>query len=74
MMKREFKGCSFAVKMSSSHSTIFVHEFAFYFIYFIFLYFNNSRKLAAVSQWDWDHNSIKLGTKQVIYQKLANFI
>ena len=60
--------------MSSSDSTIFVHEFAFCFIYFIFMYFNNSRNLAGVNQWDWDHNSIKLGTKQVIHQKLANFI
>ena len=25
-------------------------------------------------QWDWVHISIKLGTKHVIYQKIANFL
>ena len=38
---REFKACSFAVKLRYFHCTIFVHKFLFSY----FLYFRNSRKL-----------------------------
>ena len=40
-------------------------------IYLIFdlINFNNQ-----YSQWDWDQTGIKLGTKHIIYKKLANFM
>ena len=40
-------------------------------IFLIFDLINFSNKY---SPWDWDQIGIKLGTKHIIYKKLANFM